>query len=84
MILTDLLSIGEKVEEKIRALVLLLSLPPFYESLVIALLVRKSTIKMEEVTFALLQNEILKRKYRASSSNDDLAMTASGGGGGKR
>ena len=46
-ILTDLLSIGEKIEEKIRVLVLLVSLLPSYESLVITLLVKKSTIKMD-------------------------------------
>ena len=60
--LTDLLSIGEKVEEKIRMLVLLASLPHSYESLVTALLVEKSTIKMDEVTTVILQNEVLKRK----------------------
>ena len=53
-ILTDLLSIGENVEEKTRALVLLVSLLPSYESLVTALLVEKSTIKMDEVTTAIL------------------------------
>ena len=49
-ILTDFLSVGEKVEEKTRALVLLASLPPSYKSLVTDLLVEKSTIKMDEVT----------------------------------
>ena len=53
-ILTDLLSISENVEEKIRTLVLLALLPPSYESLVTALLVRKSTIKMDEVTAVIL------------------------------
>ena len=59
-ILTDLLSVGEKVEKKTRTLVLLSSLPLFYESLVIALLLKKSTIKMEEIISALLQNEIFR------------------------
>ena len=49
-ILTDLLSIGEKVDEKIRMLVLLASLSLSYKSLVIFLLVGKSTIKMDKVT----------------------------------
>ena len=52
--LTNLLSIGEKVEEKIRVLVLLTSLPPSYESLVTALLMKKSTIKMDEATTVIL------------------------------
>ena len=51
-------------------LVLLASLPPSYESLVIALLVEKSTIKMDEVTTMILQNEILMRENPASSSGD--------------
>ena len=70
-ILTNFFSIGEKVEEKTRALILLASLLPSYESLVTVLLVGKSTIKMGEVTTAILQNEVLKRE------NPDLS---SGGG----
>ena len=58
-ILTNLLSVSEKVEEKIRILVLLSSLSPF-ESLMTFILVEKSTIKMDEVTSVLLQNEVLK------------------------
>ena len=53
-ILTNLLSVGEKVEEKTRALVLLSSLPRSFESLVTAILVGKSTIKMDEVTTTIL------------------------------
>ena len=53
-ILTDLLSIGEKVEEKTKMLILLVSLPPSYESLMTVLLVGKSTIKMDEITTAIL------------------------------
>ena len=80
-ILTDLLSVGEKVEEKTRALVLLSSLPHSFDSLVTALLVRKSTIKMEEVISALLQNEVLRRENEASSSGGNSALTISGGAG---
>ena len=53
-IFTDLFSVCKKVEEKIRVLVLLASLPPSYESLVTALLVGKSIIKMDEVTAVIL------------------------------
>ena len=53
-ILTNLLSVGETVEEKTRVLVLLSSLLPSFESLVTVLLVGKSTIKMKEVISALL------------------------------
>ena len=67
-ILTDLLSIDEKVKEKTRTLVLLASLFSLYKFLVNALLVKKSTIKMDEVTIVILQNEVLRRESPASSS----------------
>ena len=57
-ILTNLLNIGEKVEEKIRMLVLLASLPP-YESLVTALLVGKSDIQMDEVVIHVIDETSL-------------------------
>ena len=82
-ILTDLLSIGKKVE-KIRALVLLASLSPSYESLMTVLLVEKSTIKMDEVTTVILPNEILKRENPASSSGGSSALLLSKGVGGSR
>ena len=59
-------------------------LPPSYESLVTALLVRKSTIKMDEVTAAILQNEVLRMENPTSSSNDSSALVVSGGVGGGR
>ena len=66
-------------------LILLESLTPSYESLVTALLVGKSTIKMDEVTAAILQNEVLRRENPASSSGvDSSALVASGGAGGGR
>ena len=65
-------------------LVLLSSLPPSFESLVIALLVGKSSIKMEDVTFALLQNKILKWKNRVSSFGDNLTLMVTRDDGEKR
>ena len=84
-ILTDFLSIVENVEEKIRVLVLLASFSPSYESLVTALLVRKSTIKMDEVITTILQNEVLRKENPASSSDDgSLTLVAFGRAGGGR
>ena len=83
-ILTDLLSIGEKVEEKIRVLVLLALLPLLYESLVTALLMEKSTIKIDEVTAVIFQNDILRRENPTSSSSGSSALMISGGEGGGR
>ena len=61
-------------------LVLLASLPPSYESLVTALLVEKSTIKIDEVITTILQNEILKRKNPASSSDGNSSASVAFGG----
>ena len=60
-------------------LVLLASFLPSYESLVTVLLVEKSTIKMDEVTMVILQNEILRRENPASSSGSSSALIVSGG-----
>ena len=60
-------------------LVLLASLPPSYESLVTAFLVEKSTIKMDEVTTIILQNEVLKKKNPTLSSGGSSALVVSGG-----
>ena len=79
-ILTNLLSIGEKVEKKIRVLVLLPSLLPSYEFLVTALLVRKSTIKIDEVTTVILQNKVLRRENPASSSSGSSSALVVFGG----
>ena len=84
-IFTDLLSVSENVEEKTRALILLASLLPLYESLVTALLVGKSTIKMDEVTTVILQNEVLRMENPASSSGgSSSALVVSEGAGGCR
>ena len=73
-ILTVLLSVDEKVEEKTRVLVLLVSLLLLYEFLVTALQVRKSTIKMDELTVVILQNEILRQKNLTLSSDGSSAL----------
>ena len=78
-ILIDLLSVGEKIEEKTRASVLLALLPLSYEFLMIVLLVRKSTIKMDEVTMAILQSEAPRRENpTSSSSSGSSALTIFG------
>ena len=65
-------------------LVLLVSLLPSYESLMTTLLVGKSTIKMDEITMAILQNEILRRENSALSLDGSSALVVSRGVGGSR
>ena len=64
-------------------MVLLSLLSSSFEPLVTALLMGKNTIKIDEVTFALFQNKILRRENRASSLGNDLALAMIGGGGGR-
>ena len=78
-ILTDLSSIGKKVEEKTRTLVLLVSLSSSYESLVTTLLVKKNIIKMDEIAAVILHNEILRRENLASSSDGSSILIIFGG-----
>ena len=56
------------------ALVLLASLLPSYESLVTTLLVRKGIIKMDEITMAILRNEVLRKENPASSSDSGSSI----------
>ena len=65
-------------------LVLLVSLSLSYESLMTAFLIKKSTIKMDEVTTMTLQNEVLRRENPASSSYSSSALVVSRGAGGGR
>ena len=65
-------------------LILLSSLLSSFESLVAVLLVEKNTIKMEEVTSVLLQNEVFRQENRALSSGGDSAIAVTGGGGRRR
>lgn len=78
-ILTNFLSIDEKVEKKTRMLVLLSLLLHSFESLVIALPMRKSTIKMKTVTSALFQNKVLKQENQALSSSRNSTLVVSRG-----
>ena len=61
-----------------------MSLFPSYESLMTTILMRKSTIKMDEVTIVILQNEVLRRENLTLSLGDSLALAIFGGAGGGR
>ena len=63
-IISNLLCVGEKLQEDDKALLLLTSLPPSYEHLVTAILYGKDSLDFKEVTSTLVSNEI--RKGRSS------------------
>lgn len=67
-IVTQLLNLKIKIEEKDNALFLLSYLPPSYEHLVTTLMYRKNTIEVGKVTAALLTNEIMKTSSEKSQA----------------
>ena len=75
-IICDLLRIEGKIEDEDKVLILLSSLSPSYEHLVTTLLYGKYSIGMEEVTYALLLNEMQKKTVEAESQADGLLMTS--------
>ena len=59
-LVTDLARLDVKIDDEDKALLLLVSLPPSYEHLVITLTHGKTTVNNEEVTAALLGRELRK------------------------
>jgi len=57
----DLLRIGKTIEDEDQAMILLSSLPSSYDHMVTTICYGKTTLKMEEVTSALLTSDILKK-----------------------
>ena len=56
-IITDLAQLDVKIEDEDRAIILLCSLPSSYENIVTTLTYGKETIKVEEITEALLAHD---------------------------
>ena len=78
-LITQLSSIGVKVDDEDKALLLLLSsLPNYYESLITTLLVGKETLKVDGVIVLLLENEKLKRSNDQSEGSIFIARSNHG------
>ena len=60
-VVTDLARLSVKIDEEDRAILLLCSLPPSYEHLITTLTYGKETIKLEDVTAALLSYDMRKK-----------------------
>src|SRR3954470_15732342 len=60
-IVSDLLALEVKLEEKDKALILFSSLPPSYDHLVTTILYGKETLELEDVKVMLVNNEFMKR-----------------------
>jgi hypothetical protein len=77
-LVTDLARLDVKIDDEDKALLLLVSLPPSYEHLVITLTHGKTTINNEEVTAALLGHELRKQKNATEESTQGLGLAVKG------
>ncbi|KAL0460800.1 UNVERIFIED_CONTAM: Retrovirus-related Pol polyprotein from transposon TNT 1-94 [Sesamum latifolium] len=71
-IITDLARLDVSIEDEDRAMILLCSLPFSYEHLVTTLTYGKETIKVDEITVALLAHNQRKQNAGESSHGDSL------------
>ena len=69
-----MLRIDIKFKDEDKAMMLLTSLPAFYEHLVTTLLYDKETLELEEVSGALLDHNQRKHKNSAESSGEGLVV----------
>ncbi|KAE8715745.1 hypothetical protein F3Y22_tig00110160pilonHSYRG00324 [Hibiscus syriacus] len=71
-IVSDLARLDVKIEDEDKAMILLCSLPPSYEHMVTTLTYGKETIKVENITAALLAHNQRKQNAGESSQADSL------------
>ncbi|KAL0285042.1 UNVERIFIED_CONTAM: Retrovirus-related Pol polyprotein from transposon TNT 1-94, partial [Sesamum angustifolium] len=71
-IITDLAHLDVNIEDEDKAMILLCSLPFSYEHLVTTLTYGKETIKVDEITAALLAHNQQKQNVGESSYGDSL------------
>ena len=61
-LITQLANLGVKIEDEDKAIVLLNSLPSFYDTLATTILHGKDSIELKDVTSALLLNEKMRKR----------------------
>ncbi|GMJ01306.1 hypothetical protein HRI_003799800 [Hibiscus trionum] len=71
-IITDLTQLDVKIEDEDKTMILLCSLPSSYEHMVTTLTYKKETIKVEEITAALLAHNQRRQNTGESSHVDGL------------
>ena len=74
-IINELLAVDVKINEEDKALILLNSLSESYDHIVTAILYGKETLILEEVTSALLSNEIEKKPNQEEHTRSSLVVT---------
>ena len=75
-IITDLLNLDVKIGDEDKALLLLNSLPESYEFLVTTLLHGITNIDFEDVSNALMNNEVRKKEKEAYQDSGSNVLTA--------
>ena len=77
-ILADLQNLDVEIDDEDKALLLLNSLPDTYEHLTTTLLYGKDEIKFNDVSNALMNNEVRKKDQDAHRESSSNALTARG------
>ena len=72
--ITQLLSVEVKIDEEDKAVILLASLPKSYETFVTTLLVRKTTLTVDEVSIVLLETANMKQPSSSSHTEQVLVV----------
>ena len=84
-VISELLTVDVKIDEKDKVLILLSSLPQSYDHIVTIMLYDKETLVLEEVTSTLLSNEIRKKLNKEEQTRSSLViMGRKGRGKGKK
>ncbi|CAM6086080.1 unnamed protein product [Calypogeia fissa] len=79
LIVAELASLDEQVEDEKKALFLLVSLPKSYQHLVQTILYGRTTLSYEEAVGVLLSDEVRKKIGESSSSSSTTALTVTRG-----
>ena len=80
----ELLNIGVKMEEEDKSLLLLCSLPSFYDPLVTTLLYDKETLEYEDMVSMLRSNKQREKLTKEGAPQESFAMEERSGRGRKR
>ena len=80
-VISELLTVDAKIDEKSKALILLSSLSQSYDHIVTTMFYSKKILILEEVTLTLLINEIRKRPNQEEQTRSGFVVTGRKGRG---